>query len=101
MVQLILNIFLTLVATVVQIVTYPINILLNELFPSFTNTITSVTSTLNTVFNAITWALGLVPSAIIDVLLFIIVVEIAKHTVFLSTHILLRLWNIFQKVKFW
>ena len=101
MVQLFLNIFLTLISTVVQVVTYPINILLNELFPSFTNTIASVTSTLNTVFNAITWALGLVPSAIIDVLLFIIVVEIAKHTVFLSTHILLRLWNIFQKVKFW
>lgn len=101
MIQLILNIFLTLVSTVVQIISYPINVLLDEFFPSFTNTIANVTSTLNTVFDAITWGLGIVPSAIINVLLFIIVVEIAKHTIFLSTHILLRLWNIFQKVKFW
>lgn len=101
MIQLILDIFLTLVSTLVQIISYPINVLLTEFFPSFTNTIASVNSTLNTIFNTITWAIGIVPSAIIDVLLFIIVVEIAKHTIFLSTHILLRLWNIFQKVKFW
>lgn len=101
MIQLILNIFLTLISTVVQVVSYPINLLISELFPSVSTWIVSVNNVLDTVFNAITWGLGLIPTPIIAVLIFIIAVEIGKHTVFLSTHLLLRIWNVFQKVKFW
>lgn len=101
MIQLVLNIFLNLISTLVQLITYPINLLLNSYFPSISSQITSVTNVFDSVFNSITWGLGLIPTPIISVLMFIIVVEIGKHTVFLSTHILLRIWNIFQKVKFW
>lgn len=99
--NLLINTLLSLISTIVQIICIPINALIINVFPSITNWLTSVDTVLSSIFNSITWALGIIPTPIINVLILIVIVEIAKHTVFISTHILLRLWNIFQKVKFW
>lgn len=101
MIQLFLSFLLNLLSTLIQLIVYPINLLLNNYLPGISNQLSTVTNTLNTVFDTITWGLGIIPISIINVLLFIILVEIAKHTVFISTHIILRIWNIFQKIKFW
>ena len=69
--------------------------------PDLSGKILDVTNTLNSVFDSITWALGLVPPLIIETLLFILTIEIAKHTIFVSTHSLIKVWNLFQKIKFW
>lgn len=95
------NILINLLATVLQIVVWPINEILRATLPDLSSQIVSVTSTLSTVFNSMTWALGLVPVPIIQALLFIIVVEIAKHTIRISTHTLIKVWNVLQKIKFW
>lgn len=52
-------------------------------------------------FSSISWALGLIPGYVIEVLLFIFTIEIAKHTIRISTHTLIKIWNLFQKLKFW
>ena len=101
MLQLFINFLLNILMTVVQIIVWPINQLLSNFLPSISNQINSVTNVLNTVFDSLAWALGVIPTPIISVLTFIIVVEIAKHTIFLTSHVILRLWNVIQKVKFW
>lgn len=101
MLQLFINFFLKVLMSVVQIIVWPINQLLSNFLPSISTQITSVTNILNTIFDSLTWALGVIPTPIISVLTFIIVVEIAKHTIFLTSHVILRLWNVIQKVKFW
>lgn len=92
---------LNLVATVIQLVCWPVNQIIVNALPDLSGKILEVTNTLNSVFDSITWALGLVPPLIIETLLFILTIEIAKHTIFVSTHSLIKVWNLFQKIKFW
>lgn len=95
------NIILNMLATIIQIVCWPINALIAAALPDLSSSILQVTNTLNNVFDAITWPLGLLPDIVISTLLIIIGIEIAKHTIFVSTHSLIKLWNLFQKIKFW
>ena len=95
------NIILDLIASVIQIVVWPINAVITSTLPDLSDKIFSVSNTFNSLFDSITWGLGLIPSPIIGVLIFICGVEIAKHTIYISTHTLIKVWNLFQKIKFW
>ena len=95
------NIIINLLATVVQIVMYPLNAIITSTLPDLSDKLTEVGSAISNMFSSISWALGLVPGYVIEVLLFIFTIEIAKHTIRISTHTLIKVWNLFQKLKFW
>lgn len=101
MFKALLNILINLIATIIQIVCWPVNSLISAALPDMSNKILSITNTFNSVFDSITWGIGLIPAPIIDVLLFVLLVEVAKHTIYVNTHVLLKVWNVFQKIKFW
>lgn len=88
-------------ATIIQIVTLPLNLAITSVMPDLTAKINEVVSGIPILFSGIYWATGLLPPGVADVLLFIITVEIAKHTIFTNTHMLSRVWNLLQKIKFW
>lgn len=95
------KLIINLLASVIQIVVWPINQLIIATMPDLSDKITNVTTTLNSIFNSITWGLGLLPPIVVETLLFITTIEIAKHTIYISTHTLVKVWNILQKIKFW
>lgn len=95
------KIIIDLLATVIQIVVWPINTVISNTLPDLSDKILLVTNTLNSVFDSITWGLGILPNILVETLLFILLIEIAKHTIFVSTHTLIKVWNILQKIKFW
>lgn len=101
MFKLLFTIIINLLATIIQVVCLPINAVITSTLPDFSARIVQVTNTLSSVFDSLRWALGLVPDPIIEVLLFIIAVEIAKHTIRVSTGSLIKVWTILQKIKFW
>ncbi len=95
------NIIINMLASVIQIAVLPINLIITNAMPDLSSKINEVTSTINSAFTSISWALSLVPPQIISTLLFILTIEIAKHTIYVSTHTLIKVWNLFQKLKFW
>lgn len=95
------SIILNLVASVIQLVCWPVNAVITATLPDISDKILMVSNTLNSMFNSVTWALGAIPAPIIEISLFILTVEIAKHTIFMSTHTLIKVWNLMQKIKFW
>lgn len=95
------NVILNMLASIIQLVCWPINSIITSTMPSVSDKILSITNTLNTVFDSITWGIGLLPGIVIETLLFILLVEIAKHTIYISTHGLIKVWNLIQKIKFW
>lgn len=101
MIQAIFKFLMDLLATVIQIIVWPINAVITATLPDLSDKIQSVAEVFATVFNTITWATGLIPDSIIGTVIFILTVEIAKHTIFTSTHTLLKVWNVLQKIKFW
>ena len=101
MFKILFTIIINLVGTLVQLVCWPINQVIVLALPDFSDKITQINNVITNVFENLSWALGLIPPAITEVILFILTVEIAKHTIFVSTHALLKVWNIVQKIKFW
>lgn len=101
MIQAIFQFLMNLLATVLQIIVLPINLAIEATMPDLSTKIQEVAEVFGSVFNSIAWATGLVPDSIIATLIFILTVEIAKHTIFTSTHALIKVWNVLQKIKFW
>ena len=95
------NIMIGLIATIIQIIVWPINAVITATLPDVSDKITQISGVFGTVFNYISWALSIIPTPVITAISFMLVCEIAKHTIFRSTHALIKVWNVFQKIKFW
>ena len=101
MIKLLFNFIINLLATVIQIIVFPINALIANTLPDISDKIVQVTSFLSNIFDNMTWALSIIPTPVLAVLTFIVTCEIAKHTIKVSTHSLIRVWTVLQKIKFW
>ena len=101
MIQAIFRFLMNLLASLIQIIVWPINQVITATLPDISSKINEVTTGFNNLFGGIGWALGLLPPGILPILLFILTVEIAKHTIYISTHTLMTVWTVLQKIKFW
>lgn len=97
----IVNFFLNLVATIIQVILIPVNLIITNVLPDLTSQINQVVNGISQLFSGIGWALGLLPPGILPVLLFIITIEICKHTIWANAHMIVKVWNVLQKIKFW
>lgn len=95
------NIIINMVASVIQIVCWPINALISATLPSLDSWLATTSNGLVGIVNSMTWAAGLIPPLIKEVLAFIILVEIAIHSIYISTHTLVKVWTVLDKIKFW
>lgn len=101
MIQAIFRFLINFLATIVQKIVWPINQIIIATLPDISSKINEVTTGFSNLFGGIGWALGLLPPGILPILLFILTVEIAKHTIYISTHVLMKVWTVLQKIKFW
>lgn len=101
MIKAILTGILNILATIVQVATYPISLAISTIFPDLTDKITTITSTIVAFINGMSWVFDIIPPTFKISLAFILTLEIAKLTVFKSTDNLIKLYNLFQKLKFW
>ena len=95
------NIIIGLLATVIQVVVWPVNAVITAVMPDVADKILEVGATLGNIFDSMGWAIGLIPPPVLAVLVFVVTCEIAKHTVFMSTHTLVKVWTVLHKIKFW
>lgn len=101
MFQALFNIILNLLGTIVQIVCYPLNLIITNAVPDISEQISQINSQLTNLFGNFAWAIDWIPNSFIECLLFIITLEIAKYTCYISIHGIIKVWNLFQKLKFW
>lgn len=101
MFKLLISLLINLIASIIQLIMTPFNLVITSTMPDLTSKILQVTNGIPGILNYMNYALGMVPPGIISVMLFILTCEIAKHTIFTSTHVLVKVWNILQKIKFW
>lgn len=95
------KIIFNLLGTIVQTICIIPNTIILNTMPDLSGKLLKVTGTIEHLFDGLGWALGLIPTPVTEVLLFIITIEIAKHTIYVSTHTLIKIWNLVQKIKFW
>lgn len=95
------NIIIGLLSTLIQVICYPINAVITGAMPDLSENITFVATNIPRYFQSIGYALSWLPSIFVNILMFIVSVEIAKYSIYFATHGVLKVWNLFQKIKFW
>lgn len=95
------NIIFNLLATIIQIVMYPINLIIDNALPDLSDKISYLSSNFPTIFNNISWFINILPSYTRSILLFAINIMIVKYTIYIGTRAVIKVWNLFQKLKFW
>lgn len=92
---------LNLLATVIQVVVWPLNQIFSATMPNISTKITEVSTGISDLFSGMNWALGLIPTPLLQTLTFILGIEIAKHTIFANSYMITKVWLVLQKIKFW
>lgn len=95
------NFLLGLVATVIQLLVAPINALIVSGLPDLAGALSAVGQGVSTLFSIFNWALDLIPPVLLWTFAFCYGIRLAVTTISISTHTLVKVWNILQKVKFW
>lgn len=95
------NIIFNLLATLVQLVCLPLNTLIDNLLPDLAEKISYLTSKFPVVFQNLAWFVNILPTYTRTIFLFAINVIIVKYTIYMSVHAIIKVWNLFQKLKFW
>lgn len=95
------NIIIGLLSTLVQVICFPINTIITNLMPNLSENITFVATHIPDYFESISYPLSWIPTVFVNILIFIISIEIAKYSIYFGTHGILKVWNLFQKIKFW
>lgn len=101
MLQQIFQFILSLIASLIQVIVWPINQIITALLPDLSDKIVYVSNNLATLFTGFTWGIGLIPPVVVTTLLFIISVEIARYSIFISTHLISKIFLIIRRIKFW
>ena len=95
------NIIINLLATIVQLVLYPLNAVVENLLPDLTDRITYITSNVSSIFDNASWFVNILPPITREVIFFAVSVLIVKYSIYIGTHAVIKIWNLFQKLKFW
>ena len=101
MFKLLFNGITGILANLLSVICWPINQIITGVLPNFSDKLTYITDNLSSIFSGLTWAVSILPPVVVSTLLLILTLEVAKHTIFTSTHALVKVWNLIQKIKFW
>ena len=100
-ISILFNFVIGFLATVIQIVVYPLNQLITTLLPDLSASITSVTTGIGNLMQTLPWALSILPLSYLITLITCWTIRLAVQNIHISTHTILRVWNVLQKIKFW
>lgn len=101
MIKILFNGILTILTSLIQIVVIPVNGIITSLLPDISQKVQQLSTGLSALFTGGAFAISFVPHTLIVTLLFIISVEIAKYSIFISTHVISLILNIIKRIKFW
>lgn len=101
MFKALLKLLMNMAGTIVQLICAPINAIIVATVPDFQSYTSGIVNGITTAFNGLNWGLNIIPTSVLNALIFIITCEIAKHTIYLGAHSLIKVWHVLQKVKFW
>lgn len=101
MIKAIINGLLSATTSLINVVCLPIDLLISNAFPDLSSSITTGINSINQLFSYISYALGFLPSSLIQCLIIIFTLQIAKLGLVTAYHGISRVYKVIQKIKFW
>lgn len=102
MIKGILKGILKMILRILNIVLIPINTLIENIFPSMADAITTFTNFVNNILgNNLTYFFHLLPPIFRNLLVIWFTFVIAYYSIYYTYKGILKIWEIIQKIKFW
>lgn len=102
MIKFLINGILNLVTLVLNIILLPINSLIANLFPDMTTSINQFTSFLSGyVGGSLSYFFSIMPPITRSIILLWLTFLIVYYGVVWSYSLIVKLWNVIQRIKFW
>ena len=101
MIKAILKGILSAVNQLINLITLPIDTLINAAFPDFSSTIQKGVTGISTLFSYVSNALGFLPTSLIEIIILIFGVHITFIVLNKTVNGITKLYHIIQKIKFW
>lgn len=97
-----MKVIMKLVTSAINIVLLPVNLLLEPLFPqSLVNAITNFSNLLNRIGSIIGYVGNFLPPIFKDLILLAMGITIVYYTISWSYTLIVKIYNVIQKIKFW
>lgn len=101
MIKAILNGLLIAITQIINMVCLPIDMLITSAFPDLTSSIDKGISGITQLMSNISYALGFVPSSLIETIILILTLQVTFLGLIISYHGISRVFKVIQKIKFW
>ena len=102
MIKAILNGILKMIMGVLNIVLLPINALIENIFPSMTNALSTFTDFVNNVLGSrLAYFFSILPPILRSLLVIWFTFVLAYYSIYYSYLAIIKIWGIIQKIKFW
>lgn len=101
MVKAILNGLMAAITSLINVICLPIDLLISNAFPDLSSSITTGINSINQLFSYISYALGFLPSSLIQCLIIILTLQVTYLGLVTAYHGISRLYKVIQKIKFW
>lgn len=101
MIKALLNGLLAAITNLISVFCIPVDILMTAAFPDITSSISKAEAGITQLFSNISYALGFVPSSLIEALILILTLQVTFLGLMISYHGISRVFKVIQKIKFW
>ena len=102
MIKAILNGLMSLVTTVLDIVLLPVNALIENIFPDMSNAINTFSNFVSTyIGGSIGYFASILPPISRSIIILWLTFLITYYGVVWSYTLIMKIWNVIQKIKFW
>lgn len=102
MAKALFNVFFNIIKSIVNVVLTPINLIVANFFPNLTTIINSFNSALNLYLGGgLAYFFNLIPPTSRTLILLYLSILLAYYTGIFAYHIILKVFQIIQKIKIW
>lgn len=102
MAKALFNVLFSVIKTILNVGLAPINLLVVNLFPDFSNLISTFNNAVNTyIGSTIGYFSSLLPPNTRNIILLYLTFLISYYTIVYSAHAIIKIFKIIQRIKFW
>ncbi len=99
--QYLFTFIINILISLVKVICVPLNLLFTTLMPNISDKVLELTSNINDLFVGVFWGLGALPNTLLVTLLFILSIEVARFTIYVSTLSIQWIFRLIKNIKFW
>lgn len=102
MIKAIINGIMSLVSSILDIVLLPVNTLIENIFPDMSNAISTFTTFIQTyIGGTLGYFFSILPPITRSIIIMWFTFLITYYGVVWSYSLIMKIWNVIQKIKFW